>query len=311
MCALGECLWLKSKRSIQQNQGVEIMDSETDSLENEGLDPEKREIVLGAWRSMLEACKDDLRTTVPIFGSQGGKLIHDRTGILFQIANKHFLITASHDLAQIASQKVPLFLAPDVPGLPAIPIGARMLGTESNVIDIAVFELWDSVVEKMVPGRKFLRMSDLDHQAKNEEGLYVAMGYPHQFTRPDDKLNRIHIGILQYLAYLYSGDAPTEPEYPYNPDVHLLLRHVADGHNTEGIPLSSPRISGMSGCGIWRLTKLKPAWATSWKLEDRKLVAIQAKCWHGRYLKGTWIKYALQLIAKTYPDLRRAMRLYV
>ena len=66
-----------------------------------------------------------------------------------------------------------------------------------------------------------------------------------------------------------------------------------------------PRPEGMSGCGIWRLNDpSQPLYL--WRASDVKLVGIEHR-WrkHHRYLVGTSVRHAVQLILKHYPELRR------
>ena len=112
---------------------------------------------------------------------------------------------------------------------------------------------------------------------------------------------------MTYLTVLYEGDAPTDSEYPFDPNDHLLLDHSRDLQWRGGEVFRSPKMEGMSGCGIWRLTARPKSDLAAWSPDERRLVAIQTKCLYGSYLKGTWIKYPVELINDKCPELRRVM----
>jgi hypothetical protein len=45
--------------------------------------------------------------TVPIYGFQDDEVRHNRTGVLFRIADTHFILTAAHDLQTIVQAGIP------------------------------------------------------------------------------------------------------------------------------------------------------------------------------------------------------------
>jgi hypothetical protein len=110
-----------------------------------------------------------------------------------------------------------------------------------------------------------------------------------------------------YTTALYRGAAPTDSDYPFDPAFHLLLDHSKDLRWKEGYEVPSPRIEGMSGCGIWRLTTRPPTDLAGWSPDERRLVAIQTKCKYGGFMKGTWIRHAFGLIYHRCPELRSVM----
>ena len=46
--------------------------------------------------------------TVPLYGFQDNQVKQDRTGILFRVADKHFILTAAHRLRKILGAEIPL-----------------------------------------------------------------------------------------------------------------------------------------------------------------------------------------------------------
>ncbi len=260
-------------------------------------DEHKRE-ALAKLTQIRDACDDDWLRTLPLLGLQNNRLVQDRTGVLLAVAESHFVVTAAHDLQQLARAEIPLYVPATTPDQPAIQLKGHIHGAEENQIDLAIVELDAETAETLrLAGKRFLRVTDTDPDARPVPGYYVVRGYP---------LDLAGRGLC-YSAALHTGNWPTDSDYPCNPTYHLLLEHSKAGFGDEGQPVTSPRIQGMSGCGIWRLTTKPPNSLTDWSPEERKLVAIQTKYKRGTFMKGTWIRYAFTLIADRCPRLRPAM----
>lgn len=171
-------------------------------------------------------------------------------------------------------------------------------GTEEDKIDIAVVKMNHETKARLDDaGGRFLRVTDLDTRAAAVPAHYLVRGYP-----IDCKADP-----MTYTTVLYQGNAPTDSEYPFDPGFHLLLDHSRDLRWRGGKVSRSPKITGMSGCGIWRLTTQSPCDLATWTPDERRLVAIQTKCKYGSFLKGTWIRHAFGLIYHRCPELRKVM----
>ncbi len=268
--------------------------------------PEQEQVIRDEWIRIVGECGDLDSSSVQVFGFQNGKFVADRTGVLFRVADSHFLITAAHKLVNIHGLNIPLFLPPSQQDATPISLSGRMLYTKDRRVDIAVSELPQSIVERLLPTRTFLGMMDVDLQSHSAPGLYLILGYPSSCT--EITAEAVRPTVLKYAAIIYSGD--TDGLENFDPTLHLLLQHDEVGRDAAGQPLLSPAIEGMSGGGIWRLLELKPAWNQTWKRSDAKLVAIQNRYIRNQYCKGTWVRHAIQLIWDSFPLLRPALRLH-
>lgn len=67
-----------------------------------------------------------------------------------------------------------------------------------------------------------------------------------------------------------------------------------------------PNAHGMSGCGVWRLSTLKPF--EQWSLDDVKLVATEHE-WNRKkhFVRTTPIVHAIRAIHQNFPELRTTM----
>lgn len=258
----------------------------------------RQSAIVGAMANMREACQGDSKSVLPVYGIQGDKPVQDRTGVLLGIAGQGFMITAAHDLKAITDNGIPLFVTSPRPGQGGIQLVGELHATEEAVLDVAVVKLNASTKSMLDDaGATFLRCTDVDQRATVAPALYFVRGYPHECNASPMTLTTV----------LYQGEQPpANDDFPFDPSSHLLLDHNRYLRRGRGEEFRSPRISGMSGGGIWRLTT-KPPPFTGWTPDERRLVAIQTKCGHGRFLKGTWIKHAFGLIFDRCPDLRKVM----
>lgn len=262
-----------------------------------------------ARRSMIEATAADDLSTVPILGKVENIVVHERTGILLAIAESHFLVTAAHKLRNRSRDGMRFFIPPANRGGTPIPLDG-IVTSAGKELDVAVWELADDAVAQLKLDRRFLRIADVDFSANPKPGVYVIRGYPSEMNRAEPNNQTFRVRILRFLAEPYSGELPHSADSPFDPLKHVLLRHSERGQDATGNYTDAPPIDGMSGCGIWRLASFDQRFK-DWQPDNRKLIAIQTACKSDSYFKGTWIVYALELIARRRPELAVVMnRLY-
>ena len=247
---------------------------------------------------MRAACDEDAKSVLPVYGIQNNSPVQDRTGVLLAIADQGFLVTAAHDLKQITDARIPLYVTSPRKGQGGIPLVGQLHATEEMTIDLAVVKL-SSETKAMLDdaGAKFLRVVDVDNQSIPTPGLYLVRGYPID----------CNASPMTYTTLLFQGEPPSESEYPFDPSFHLLLDHSRYLQGRGGQEFHSPKIIGMSGCGIWRITTKPPSDLSTWTPNERRLVAIQTKCKYGSFLKGSWVKHVFGLIWSRCPELQNVM----
>jgi len=254
----------------------------------------------------IQECTDDIaNSTVAFFGHQGDELKQDRTGVLLQISDDHFFITAAHYLDGITKHDIPCFIATGSDGQSPIPLDDVHGVVTDPLLDIAVIHLSEGISDSLAQHKRFLRMCDLDLVATSSVGIYMVFGYPLAWSDSDKQTQSIFSCPLRYGTLLYDG--PPASDSNYTPEKHILLGY-------DQIPVevmhcgtvTPPDVKGMSGCGIWRLAQSRPGLFESWMPSERRLVGIQ-HAWHASkgYLKGTWIKHAIHVIYQQFSELRR------
>ncbi|MHC4177596.1 MAG: hypothetical protein ACYSWU_08820 [Planctomycetota bacterium] len=256
-----------------------------------------------------ESAAEIAKVTVPFYGFQDDEVKRDRTGVLYRIADHHFILTAAHDLLEIIQSQIPLYIPPTEPDQDPIHLlNCRFHGTEKGGRDVAVIRLTDRVVRDLPPRFEFLGHNRIDLCDEGKDGLYLLFGYPQEW--PDVPKEGIHHSkAMVFASRPYTGER--NPDAFFAADVHIALtfdRNAIDLDARSDYRLPDP--TGISGCGLWRAADWSSLADGTWSLKELRLVALQHRWFKKRnYVQGTWIKYALQLVVDNYPGLRQPMSL--
>lgn len=265
------------------------------------------EELLNRFRSkVFEAAHNSIEHySVPLVIDDGQKLVEHRSGILLQIADMHFLVTAGHDMVYHHAQGHSVGIALPVRGShPVLLVEEKFWTTKDDQIDISVTQLTPGIVEYIKDHYRYIRLTSI--MSRNDpnqgKGMYLIFGFPNALLGRDDTGDR-KMESWKYLTLPYRGDYATIEHF--NPKLHLLLDYERDSRNQEG---DRAHPHGMSGCGIWFVGT--PHTHSLFRADDFKLVAIQ-NCWHKglEYAKGTWIDDVLLILWKYYPETRKPMML--
>ena len=256
-----------------------------------------------------------LSTTLPLFANKGDHLALFGSGVLFQLADHHFLITAAHvmDEALKAERHGYSFFIDGRPGQGLLQLNKFLvlsslkgpLGRDDDPFDLSVACLPRELAETLVPHRSFLHMPEVDvFDPQDRDSAYAIYGYPSAgFTRDLDSNKRGYEPLLYGTSLCQRDVGALHP--PHDPKVGYLLnfsqQYCVRLDGGSGGP-KNPK--GISGCGIWRII-VDAAAADRWKPDDVRLVGIE----HGwmaekHYVRGTRIRYAIAMILKKYPELR-------
>lgn len=267
--------------------------------ENEELFNHYRGKVFAAARESIE------RFTVPLVVDDGTHLVEQRSGVLLQIADMHFLVTAGHAMVDHHVQGRRVGIALPVRGSrPVLLVEEEFWTTKDDQEDISVTRLTRGVVEYIKDHYRYVRLTSVmsrNHQSQGK-GMYLIFGFPRALLGQDDTGCR-KMESWKYLTVPYRGDYVQVKDY--DPKLHLVLNYERDSCNQEGERVYP---HGMSGCGIWFAGT--PHTHSPFRADDVKLVAIQ-NCWHKglEYAKGTWIDDVLLILWKYYPETRKPMML--
>lgn len=244
--------------------------------------------------------------TVPVIHRNDGKACDIRTGVLLQIGDMRFLITAGHNMiAHSELGRSAELVMPDK-GVPTIPLSEeRFWTTKAKSEDLTVCQLTTDTVAKLGDRFRYASLSDFmsQHDTEQGRGLYLLYGFPNQMGSTEDDGTK-HAGTWRYLSCLYEGDRSVVEDYDAN--LHIILEYERETRNKDGQHVWP---HGMSGCGIWFCGH--PMTHTPFSSDHFRLVGIQT-AWHKgfEYSKGTWIDVVATIIWKYYSDTRDVMRMH-
>lgn len=256
-----------------------------------------------------ESAGEIAKVTVPLYGLQDDEIKRDRTGVLYRIADHHFILTAAHGLRKIIQAHVPLYIRPARPDQEPIHLlDCRFHSTEERGRDVAVIRLTNRVVQDLPPHFEFLGHNRIDLRGEAKEGLYLLFGYPQEW--PDLPKEGIHhTKAMVFASRPYTAER--NPDAFFAADVHIALTFDRKAIDLDAqSEYSLPHPGGISGCGLWRAADWRTLAGATWSLGELRRVALQHRWFPNRnYVQGTRIKYALQLVVDNYPGLRERMRL--
>lgn len=243
--------------------------------------------------------------TVHLWHVQDEVLKANRSGVLYRIADHHFVLTAGHQLRAILQSNIPLCVRDgNEPELGVPLIGSRFHSTEEGARDIAIIKLTDEAVDKISSRKSFLGHNKVDRSRDLSPGFYVLFGYPLKWSE-----GRRVPRALAFLSREYKGE-PAEGS-AFDPEVHIRLHFEQDAVALPGGQGAClPDIHGVSGCGIWRVADASRCGFDNWSPSEYRLVGLQ-HTWvrKSKYVYGTWITDCLDLVELNYPDTGAAMAL--
>jgi hypothetical protein len=260
-----------------------------------------------------------VRATVPLLVSNGDAPTLLGSGVLFEIADHHFLISAAHVMDRVKELQragYQLFLPPGT-GAPLVPLTRFLLlsslpqgfGREDDPLDVCVAVLEPATVQGLLPHRRFLHLPDLDiFDQQRKESLYVVMGYPTERVLTEEE------GRITYEPLLYGTRISRRDLGDIHPPRNPAFDYVLDFSREfcarlDGLPGQPADPGGISGCGIWRLI-MDEAKTDQWSTNEVKLVAIEHGWRHNKhFIRGTRVGVLVSVILNKYPELQAAAQI--
>jgi hypothetical protein len=260
----------------------------------------------------LEARERLIEWTVPFYAMQFGDMKQCGTGVLLEIGDRQFILTAAHTFDELKAAELTLEIITDNSGGPRGTITRRSSATKDPIdrsddpFDISVLELSPDMKEKL-GGKRFLHLSDVDPWDKRDpRSCYMVLGFPTVENPSDNAARKVSGRAMAFTTFIYLDERGEVP--CLDREVQYLLDFGSENTIDDAGKLGAPTAPhGMSGCGIWRLAGAGCS-MDRWRFDDVKLVGIQ----HGRnkdlqVLRGTRIRYALQLIYRNHEKLQPIM----
>jgi hypothetical protein len=211
--------------------------------------------------------------TVPLFYKQNDSAYSVATGTLFEIANRHFIVTARHIFDDFAPECIayPERLNKIVRRTLGI---SRLVKPDTEKIDVAVIEVHEETTrEKLISGWQFLTLDNVAPATSN--GTFALMGYPSQLAE------RIPPAGIVYGSDRILVPPPTARNV--NPEIDLFFEHGKTVFK-EGREVNPPDLRGTSGASVWEFGNSEGGlWAPTKFL---KVVGVQSAQTKGSYFRA-------------------------
>ena len=243
--------------------------------------------------------------TLPIAVDRRGEYTQHRgTAVLLQIGTHFFLLTAAHVFQDIREcGERPFLLFPYKKALPIPLTYSRCV--EVPVVDIAIAELDERIVDQLKPEYHFMQLSNV-WSPFEELGMipsFMLTGFAGSRTRSALDGSKF-CDPWRFRTGLY--DPPTKLP-GYDPDRHWILDYpdeILIGDCGRGYNIDPP---GMSGCGVWAI--LNSESIATWTAAHLKLAGLLLG-WNetNQYVVGTKISVPLYTIWLNFPETRHALR---
>jgi hypothetical protein len=256
-------------------------------------------------------------TAPALFLAQPDRERHFGSGVLLQVEETRFPITAAHVADDCFERyKLPCFGTSNFDELILVNWGRYCRSKkqedpnrEDDPIDVAVLELTQEVADKLSTFMRFLTLDDLELDPdKLNDGLFLVNGFPDFRAEKDEMDQTIVAGNLPYMSGLFDIESFSVPNL--SPKDHIALE-VSLSSDAGGLDLD--KAQGISGCGMWRLLdEGQPIEALDWRkaklvpiVTDRSDPDLAAPV---QYLRGTKIKHAIRMIYHGWDYLKPIIR---
>ena len=247
-------------------------------------------------KEVLAAARDFMHArTIAFWGDHPeltkGEPTQYGSGVLLQIADTHFIVTAQHVSEMFVAEGWSAYIAARTDRFIPIKASLRM----SKRADVALMRLDDRVVADLDgSGRRYTRMSEVEAHDPTDEagGFYCAYGYPSVHSSTDHTAKLHTMTAVDCWGFPYSKEK--EPIDGYDPALHISIAFDRQ---------MNPRPPGMSGCAMWRIHQGGVPTA-GWSTNDIRLVAIEhTHAITDRALVGTRVGVLVAMALKLDPTL--------
>ncbi|TGL75983.1 hypothetical protein [Leptospira yasudae] len=195
------------------------------------------------------------KSIIPIFDIQNEKAVHFGSGILLELSNRKFIISASHVLID-DNPKICIPIKRKIVNINGEIRGTRLPKSNDRTddrIDIAFMELDKESAAEIENEYIFLRSSDLGLSLDiNTPNVFFIYGYPCTKVKKREDIKEIKAQPFLYFDTNKNITALEFQKTGTNPDFHVLIRYEKKTLQTlDGIRQVGPKLNGMSGCGLW------------------------------------------------------------
>lgn len=211
----------------------------------------------------------------PIFVGANDVYSHQAMGLLFAVADAHFLVTCRHAVCDVVQRGGGLWIPRD--GSPeAVPLTPKFYFAKSSLLDLAIMKLPDEFV-RCFSQHRFARAVDT-HSSDQPEGIscvmYGVLATESQTwdasVTPDDPK-------LQTTVFI-GRTTKTDADSDYIVDeYHFLISadNLVSIDEMDGMPREPPKsFRGLSGTPVFAVND--NPFEPNWNAHDTKIIGIQS-----------------------------------
>lgn len=220
-------------------------------------------------RHIVDTSSPELfRSSIALFSIRDDKPHPLGSGVLLQVADTHFLVSAAHVFDAIAihdgtccipsgaGQGTPIHLNKIkivTSGLPPVRSLKDHKLRLDDPHDVGVCELPTGIVSQLLPHRKFVSFHEVESCTPAPRANYMLLGYPESLKVVSNQGLSVLATDFRCITELVSGRRQDLEET-------IVVGYAPLGFDSNHNPIAPPNPAGMSGCGIWRLfDPAKPA----------------------------------------------------
>jgi hypothetical protein len=241
------------------------------------------------------------------------------SGVLLQIADEYFVITAAHVVAA-KFEKLPIAITSgnEKPAIWLTGSEVSAYTALNPVLDVAALHLTHKMGKQLQSeGKRFHRLCEtVELDAPPQAAWYALFGFAGSKTTLLEDVPGLLCTASFHCTTTHDNKFNELNELPnFDANIHIPLhfdrREVVD---SAGQPIVVPDPHGMSGCGVWRLTNSLQQ-LDRCAPKDCKLVGIlthwlsDSKDGGFDLLRATKFGIAIEAIYRVCPDLRRPIEL--
>lgn len=262
--------------------------------------------------------------TVAVVVSNRPEIHQIGTGILFQIADSCFVVTAAHVLTEpLLYDKTIGITGGD--GCLISTHGDWIASTpkqtdSTDPFDIAVFRLPDTAIPRL-SGKRFLRASDIDFsEQQSKSAVFAVFGFPGLWSLPiRGPEEDLELKGLEYIAC--ASNRPPDLN-GYDPRYHFLIDAQSssltdqNGYETAFTDRAGDEVSitkslgGISGSSVWLVGDLGIP-ENHWDRIVPKVVAVETGVYkEAGVIRATRWAAVTTLIHDAFPDLRSSIAVW-
>lgn len=177
------------------------------------------------------------------------------SGVLIEVKNQKFLITAGHILASTIPENIGIMIDDTFYILNGIVEYINPNESDvANKIDIAVWKLDEEVVKNLSIKYSFFQYEDIEFNHKvSTEPRYLIVGFPWRNTVRKKGSQSLTVSPLVFLTEISNKKLYKTLKFDQRTNILLDYRQKKVKNIKDGMVQTHKSPQGISGCGVWYL----------------------------------------------------------